>query len=82
MRCDLCPALICGQKIDDEYYSACALGYTPIEYKYTEDYTYCRKHLKTIEKELYIKEKIKQLESEETFNFNEIYEETIKEMEN
>ena len=52
MRCDQCPALICGERIDDEYYSACQLGYKQIEYKDNEDYTYCRKQLKTIEKEL------------------------------
>lgn len=52
MRCDQCPALICGERIDDEYYSACQLGYKQIEYKDNEDYTYCRKQLKTIERKL------------------------------
>ena len=52
MRCDQCPALAYGRGIDDEYWSSCKLGYVQIEYKYNWDYTYCRKHLKTIEKEL------------------------------
>ena len=52
MRCDQCPALAYGRGIDDEYWSACKLGYQQLEYKDNWDFTYCRKHLKTIEKEL------------------------------
>lgn len=78
MRCDQCPALVYGYQIDDEYFSACKLGYKQIKYKDNEDCTYCRKHLKTIENELYLLSLLKELKEGNTFTFNEIYEEVKK----
>lgn len=61
MRCDQCPALVYGYQIDDEYYSACKLGYQQIEYKDNSDYTYCKKQRHTIEEKINIINKIEYL---------------------